>query len=166
MAAASFQERSMRHLSLSWLAAWLLASPVQAQNADSAAYAKLPVCRLAADGRHLAVEPCRTAPTNRKLPRRPVPQLITPMPRMAAPQPSVVWGPVLTAPGRASLPALGAPALPAGTPALPGPSAPIPVTCDAGGCRDSNGSYYPGSGTLVSPSGRMCSNNGVWMQCQ
>jgi hypothetical protein len=155
----------MHHLNHSLLAAWLLASPVLAQTSARDAYAKLPLCRLAADGKHLAVEPCRTAPTQRNLARRPVPQLSVPMPRMAAPAPSVVWGPVLTSPGRSSLPAVGAAPVPA-APSLPGPGAPLPVTCDAGGCRDSHGTYYPGNGVLVSPTGKMCSNNGVWMQFQ
>ncbi|WP_342120560.1 hypothetical protein [Pseudoduganella sp. OTU4001] len=137
-------------------------------------YRRLPECRLSADGKRLLQEPCRTAPARKNMPRRPVPQAITPTPRIApAPDPSLTWAPVLTprdpsaTPNAiAQLPRAGRPALPAGTAPLPGPSAPIPVICDAGGCRDSSGTYYHGGqGQVISPTGRVCSNNGVWMTC-
>lgn len=141
-------------------------------------YRRLPECRLSADGKHLQQEPCRTARARKDMPRRPVPLIVTPTPRIApAPDPALSWAPVLTrrdpsaAPSAlAMLPRAGQPALPPGatppaTP-LPGPSAPIPVQCDAGGCRDASGTYYHGTqGQVISPSGRVCSNNGVWMTC-
>lgn len=137
-------------------------------------YRRLPECRLSADGKRLLVEPCRTAPARKDMPRRPVPQTITPTPRIApAPDPSLTWAPVLTrrdphaAPSAvAQLPRAGRAApSPAITP-LPSPSAPIPVICDAGGCRDAGGVYYHGpAGQVTSPTGRVCSHNGVWMTC-
>ncbi|MGO4381590.1 hypothetical protein [Pseudoduganella sp. RAF53_2] len=146
---------------------------------DEAAYARLPVCKLSADGQHLAVEPCRTAPSKRPMPRRPVPQFTDPMPRLAQPHDTVVpaplWAPTLTPSTPASAVAAAAaaqgrapvvPTLPALTP-LPGPSAPTPVTCSGGGCRDSSGNFYNAPpGQAISPSGRPCSVNGVWMSCQ
>lgn len=142
-------------------------------------YRRLPECRLSADGKRLLVEPCRTAPARKAMPRRPVPQIVTPTPRIApAPDPSLTWAPVLTrrdpsAPpsALAQLPRAGVPALPPGAGAppatpLPGPSAPIPVICDAGGCRDPSGIYHHGPpGQVTSPTGRVCSHNGVWMNC-
>lgn len=137
-------------------------------------YRKLPECRLSADGKRLLQEPCRTAPARKNMPRRPVPLNVTPTPRIApAPDPSLTWAPVLTrrdplAPPSviAQLPRAGQPTLPAPATPLPGPSAPIPVICDAGGCRDGNGTYYHGPpGQVISPSGRVCSSNGVWMTC-
>jgi len=142
-------------------------------------YRRLPECRLSADGKHLLQEPCRTAPARKNMPRRPVPLNVTPTPRIApAPDPSLTWAPVLTkrdphaAPTAiAQLPRAGQPALPPGailppaTP-LPGPSAPIPVQCDAGGCRDASGTYYHGPpGQVISPSGKVCSQSGGWMTC-
>jgi hypothetical protein len=141
------------------------------------AYARLPVCRLTPDGRKLAVEPCRTAPPKRPMPRRPVPQAIEPTPRLAVPQPMPRAGdgpvlplvltprpPVTAAPPSLSVnPPPGAFAAPP-----PGPSAPMPALCGAGGCRDAaTGTFYGGApGVTVSPSGRQCitSSSGL-VQC-
>jgi hypothetical protein len=156
------------------LAAGLPAAALAAAPVSTDEYRKLPECRLSADGKRLLVEPCRTAPPRKNMPRRPVPLTVTPTPRIApAPDPSLSWAPVLgrrdplAAPGAlARLPRAGAAGLPAPAAPLPGPSAPVPVTCDAGGCRDAGGNYYPGApGQVVSPSGRVCSHNGVWMTC-
>jgi hypothetical protein len=161
------------------LAAGLLGSRAGASSISTDEYRKLPECRLSADGRHLAQEPCRTAPARKAMPRRPVPLNVEPTPRIApAPDPSLTWAPILTqrdpraAPTAiAELPRAGQRALPPGaaiapaTP-LPGPSAPIPVICDAGGCRDAGGTYYHGPpGQVVSPGGRVCSTNAGWMTC-
>jgi hypothetical protein len=142
-------------------------------------YRRLPECRLSADGRRLLQEPCRTAPARKDMPRRPVPLIVTPTPRIApAPDPALTWAPTLTrrdplaAPAAiAQLPRAGRPALapgailPPATP-LPGPGLPVPVQCDAGGCRDASGTYYHGPpGQLVSPSGKACSQAGGWMTC-
>ncbi|UGQ49345.1 hypothetical protein [Massilia endophytica] len=141
------------------------------------AYARLPVCKLTPDGRKLAVEPCRTAAPKRPMPRRPVPQAVEPVARMAVPQPMphTQEGPVLplvltprppataTPPSLSSNPAPGAFAAPP-----PGPSAPMPALCGAGGCRDAaTGTFYGGGpGVTVSPSGRQCvtSSSGL-VQC-
>lgn len=147
---------------------FVLAAALAAGAESGADYARLPECRLNAAGTGLAVQPCRTAPARKNMPRRPVPLVVTPTPRIApAPDPSLTWAPVLTRRD----PQAGRPALPPGaltppaTP-LPGPSAPIPVTCDAGGCRDASGTYYHGPpGQVTSPTGRVCSHNGVWMNC-
>ncbi|MGW8391202.1 hypothetical protein [Pseudoduganella sp. HUAS MS19] len=142
-------------------------------------YRRLPECRLSADGQRLLREPCRTAPVRKNMPRRPVPLTVTPTPRIApAPDPSLTWAPILTrrdphaAPTAiAQLPRAGQAALAPGAvlppaPPLPGPSAPIPVQCDAGGCRDTSGTYYHGPpGQLVSPGGKVCSQSGGWMTC-
>ncbi|HEY1151036.1 MAG TPA: hypothetical protein VGF27_20805 [Pseudoduganella sp.] len=157
-----------------------LAGAAPALTPEQEAYARLPVCTLSKDGRHLAVEPCRTAPPKKLMPRRPVPQLSDPMPRMAAPKnteiPQAAWAPTLTpatppsavaaasgnfTPGKAPV----VPTLPALTP-LPGPSAPIPVTCGPAGCRDAGGNIYNNpQGVSVSPTGKPCASNGMWMSC-
>jgi len=152
----------------------LLALASGAASISTDEYRKLPECRLSADGRHLAQEPCRTAPARQAMPRRPVPQIVTPTPRIApAPDPSLTWAPILSkrdplaAPTAiAQLPRAGVPGVPAPSSTVPGPSAPIPVICDAGGCRDSSGTYYHGPpGQVISPSGRVCSSNAAWMTC-
>ena len=123
-------------------------------DAELQAYARLPVCTLSADGQHLAVEPCRTAPPRQPMPRRPVPQIIQRMP--AAPVPRMASAPSL--PPSPSLPALLQPS-----------RTPIPVTgCDAGGCYDASGTRHnnAGSAVTITPSGQLCNRNGVWLQCQ
>ncbi len=149
---------------------------------DRAAYARLPVCKLRPDGRGLAVEPCRTAPTRRPMPRRPVPQEIAPTPGMAAPAvtrdetatetmaqtPAPLFqlaprpGPVGTVPPAASTPpGTYAP----GAFGTPPPGAPRPVNCGATGCRDAAGTPYNGSTVLTSPTGRLCNSSGGFVTC-
>lgn len=133
------------------------------------AYAKLPVCQLAPDGRKLAVEPCRTAPQKRPMPRRPVPLTVQPTPRIALPSamppPAAATGPVLPLvleprqPSQAQPPSVSHnPAPGAFSAPPPGPGPLVPANCGAGGCRDVNGTFYggaPGSVT-VAPNGRQC----------
>lgn len=162
------------------------AAPAGPEALDRAAYARLPVCKLRPDGRALAVEPCRTAPTRRPMPRRPVPQEIAPTPGMAAPAvtreetaaetmaqtpaspPAPLFqlaprpGPVGTVPAT--------PATPPGTYApgafgTPPPGAPRPVNCGATGCRDAAGTPYNGSKVLTSPTGRLCNSSGGFVTC-
>ncbi|WP_028100401.1 hypothetical protein [Pseudoduganella violaceinigra] len=147
-----------------------LSGPADAADSlSNEAYRKLPECRLSADGKHLLQEPCRTAPARQKMPRRPVPLIVTPTQRMApAADPSLTWAPILERRNVSAPPAtftrLPQPGQPAAPP--PGSSAPIPVTCDPGGCRDASGTFYHGGpGPLISPSGRVCSHNGGWMTC-
>jgi hypothetical protein len=122
------------------------APPVQA---EAQAYASLPFCTLSADGRHLARQPCRTAPAQRPMPRRPVPQIIERMPPSAPP------------------PRVALPPLPPSAP-LRAPSAPQPlVNCGVGGCYDAGG-VWQGQGvgnTSVAPNGKLCQRNGIWLQC-
>ena len=123
-------------------------------DADLQAYAKLPVCTLSADGQHLAVEPCRTAPARKPMPRRPVTQFIQRMP--VAPPPRVATAPPL-------------PASPSLQQLLQPPRSPIPVAgCDAGGCYDPSGVRHnnAGSAIAITPSGKLCTRNGIWLQCQ
>ncbi|MES2075987.1 MAG: hypothetical protein V4462_10280 [Pseudomonadota bacterium] len=113
------------------------------------AYASLPFCTLSADGKHLARQPCRTAPAQRPMPRRPVPQIVEPMPSPAAP-PRVAMPPLLP------------------SAALRAPSPPQPLgNCGAGGCYDAGGAWQ-GNGvgnTTVAPNGKLCQRNGIWLQC-
>jgi hypothetical protein len=171
----------MRYLALLLLFPVLLpaqaAGQAQSGRRDIEAYARLPVCKLTPDGRKLAVEPCRTAPAKRPMPRRPVPLAVEAMPRMAEPAtlpPAAAPGPVLPlvleprppaapiAPSLSTTPAPGAFAAPP-----PGPGPLLPATCGAGGCRDTNGTFYGGApGVSVAPNGRQCvtSANGL-VQC-
>ncbi|MYN29113.1 hypothetical protein [Duganella levis] len=115
-------------------------------------YAKLPVCTLNADGTKLAVEPCRTAPAQKPMPRRPVPQTIERMPQAqrvqslampaVSPSPS---GPSSTAPSRAVVPT---------------------TSCDAAGCFGANGVRYNNVGKgVMGPSGKACTRAGGAIQC-
>ncbi|MYN47349.1 hypothetical protein GTP23_20095 [Pseudoduganella sp. FT93W] len=137
--------------------------------AEREAYARLPVCTLSADGQHLAVQPCRTAPARVPMPRRPVPQRIDPLPdtRLAPSTPLPVLSPLSR--DRAMLPAL-APAAPAiGMPApVVAPSMPRALNnCTAGGCNDAAGGRLNNAapGMVITPQGQVCSHNGVWIQC-
>ncbi|MYM88115.1 hypothetical protein GTP91_13115 [Rugamonas sp. FT82W] len=116
-------------------------------------YAKLPVCSLSADGLRLAVEPCRTAPARKPMPRRPVTQIIQRMPVVKqAPQ--------------VAMPA--APPSPSLQTLLNPPNAPKALNnCGPTGCNDPNGTHInnAGPGTAISPSGKVCNRNGVWLQC-
>ena len=116
---------------------------------DLAAYARLPTCTLSKDGTRLAVEPCRTASPKADMPRRAVPEMIAPMPRMALARPAVA----------PRIPAADAPVVNRGPQAL--------IGCDAGGCRDASGvRHSTGSGNAtVTPSGKLCNINGIWLQC-
>ncbi len=145
---------------------------------DRAAYARLPVCKLRPDGRALAVEPCRTAPTRRPMPRRPVPQEIAPTPRMAAPavtrdetaaeapvplfQLAPRPGPVGTVPATPPAPSTTYAPGAFGTPPA---NAPRPFNCGAAGCRDATGTPYNGSKVLTSPTGRLCSSSAGFVTC-
>ncbi|MBA5690061.1 hypothetical protein [Rugamonas apoptosis] len=116
-------------------------------------YARLPVCTLSADGQHLAVQPCRTAPTRQPKARRAVTAIIPAMPPRPVPRVSV------------------APPLPPLSPPPPLHQTPRPTpitTCDAGGCYDAAGVRHTGAGgnTTISPSGQLCLRDGVWLQCQ
>lgn len=151
---------------------------------EKEAYAKLPPCKLSDDGKHLAEEPCRTAKALDPMPRRPVPQAIERVspaesdPRDQAMPPA--RGAQTPAMPR-GLPSAGMPATPSRvlptptTPATPPrsdpgarPGAPVPTAgCDAAGCNGPNGQRYnngPGN-TVVSPSGKLCSRNGAFIQC-
>lgn len=128
-----------------------LASGAAAQDVPAAlaAYAKLPTCSLNKDGTRLAVEPCRTAAPKADMPRRAVTEMIAPMPSVALARPAAA----------PPAPVLGAPASSRGPQAL--------VGCDAGGCRDAGGvRHNTGSGNAtVTPSGKLCNINGIWLQC-
>jgi len=133
-----------------------------AQDKPAAAAAPLPVCKLAPDGRSLAVEPCRPAPSRNFTQRRAVPQTIErmPAPPTAARAPGAAPPAVLPS----TPPALNTPARPpAGAPTTPQALG----GCDGGGCRDVNGVRYqgPAGGTFVNPAGRPCTSNGTTVQC-
>lgn len=121
-----------------------------AKDVDKEEYAKLPVCTLGADGKSLAVEPCRTAPAMVPMPRRPVPQIIQRMPQ-TKPLPKVAM------PTSPPLPALDGIIKP-----------PVPTTsCDAGGCFGANGVRYNNLGPngVVTPQGKICNRSGAIIQC-
>jgi hypothetical protein len=86
----------------------------------------------------------RRAPPNRNLPP---PQAARP----AAPSASIMRGESIPQPA---------------APARPGAPSPA-ISCDAGGCWDSNANRYSGSagGTYIDNSGRPCHRTGAWMQC-
>lgn len=122
-------------------------------DAELQAYARLPVCTLSADGKHLAVEPCRTAPARKPMPRRPVTQIIQPMPAAAPPR-SVSAPPLPPSPSLQEI--------------LQPKGSPIPVTgCDAGGCYDASGTRHNNPGPVtITPAGKVCTRTGAWLQCQ
>lgn len=142
--------------------------------AERAAYARLPVCKLRPDGRGLAVEPCRTAPTKRPLPRRPVPQRIDPTPSVTPAEPPVPLFQLTPRTSQAA-PAPGSSVTPPPSPYVnhapgafaappPGVSQPVPATCGPAGCRDAAGTQYNGP-VLTSPSGRLCSSAAGVITC-
>lgn len=103
----------------------------------------------------------KPTPPKKPIKRRAVQQVIDGMPAPPAPQ---VYGPRLSAP---TPPATYAPILPS---TVPSGMAPLPAVlnrCDAGGCTDTAGARYNnGVGTtLLSPQGRLCSNNGLTVSC-
>ncbi|MBA5637109.1 hypothetical protein H3H37_08575 [Duganella sp. LX20W] len=127
-----------------------IAIPADASQLPLDQYARLPVCTLSADGKHLAVEPCRTAPTRQPKARRAVTAILPAMPARPVPRTAV------------------APPLPPSPPLHETPR-PTPVTtCDAGGCYDAAGVRHTGAGgnTTISPTGQLCLRDGVWLQCQ
>ena len=133
------------------------AAPAQAAaltpaTAELRDYASLPVCKLSADGKRLAVEPCRTAPARVPMPRRPVPQIIQRMPLVKqAPQ--------------VAMPAM--PPSPTLQTLLNPPNAPQALNgCGPTGCNDAGGTHLnTGPGTVIMPSGKTCSRNGAVVQC-
>lgn len=80
-------------------------------------------------------------------PRRAVPAAIVRMPAPPAPAANPP-APVIPAPGTV------------------GPPAPAPVTgCDAGGCWSGGVRYQGGGGIYTDRAGKVCQNNGGFMQC-
>jgi hypothetical protein len=171
------------------LAAALLPGSSRAQQSSTAereAYARLPVCRLGADGRSLEIEPCRTAPARRPMPRRPVPRQddahigipdTTPPASATRPVlPSATLGPRAPASPYPAAPVPPAPPAvnpspytspPPGTFATPTPTRPSPTTCVGSTCRDAAGNTFPGGGTGVTrgPAGRHCTTVGGFVRC-
>jgi hypothetical protein len=161
---------SVPHIALAalWYALLLPASapanPAAALTPDEiAAYARLPVCTLSADGLRLAQQPCRTAPARVPMARRRVPQIMDPpiSTRTAVPA---------AAPAAFAVPASGALPLPAAPVYLPAPPASPPQAlsnCSASGCYDAQGRRLDNAapGVVITPQGKVCSRNGVWIQC-
>ncbi len=164
-------------------AAALWPSIVMAQAKEGAAsreaYARLPVCRLGADGRSLEIEPCRTAPAQQPMPRRPVPSQQYPEPRIGipdtspapaspetvAPRPQYPTAPVRPVPPAVNPSPYTPPA--AGTYATPTPTRPSPATCVGSACTDAGGMPFTNNGTGVtrSPTGRHCTTSGGFVRC-
>lgn len=121
-------------------------------HAERAAYAELPFCTLNAERTGLAVEPCRKAPAQVPMPRRPVTQIIEPLPQ-------VKRAPQVAMPGMLPSPSLQSLTNP--------PRAPVPVTsCDAAGCYGANGVRYNNmGGGVVGPNGKVCNRAGAMIQC-
>jgi hypothetical protein len=98
-----------------------------------------------------AAKPAPATPQKKPAKRRSVRQTLD-----DAPAP-VVYSPRLT------------PAAPVGVQPLPSPLAPPQILngCPSGACTDAAGAHYHGGvgTTLLSPQGRMCSNNGITVQC-
>jgi hypothetical protein len=73
------------------------------------------------------------------------------------------------APARVVSRARPTPAAPVGVQPLPSPVAAPQILngCPGGACTDATGARYHGGvgTTLLSPQGRMCSNNGITVQC-
>jgi hypothetical protein len=135
-------------LSLLLAAAATAAPSVDTSKMSLDEYAHLPVCTLSADGQHLATEPCRTAPAKKPMPRRPVPQIVQRQPSLPVPR--------------------AVPMPPAAKLSLP-PSQPTPaLNCDPGGCYDLNGVRHNNAAgnSTITPAGKLCIRNGVWLQCQ
>ena len=104
----------------------------------------------APDARPAAQVSTPPKPAKKPIKRRSVRQDIESMPRVQAP---TVYGPQLTPPAAAG---------------VPPPSSQILNGCNGGAaCLDANGAQYHGGvgTTLLSPQGRVCSNNGITVQC-
>ncbi len=58
-------------------------------------------------------------------------------------------------------------AVPAPVLTIPGPTTFIPSGCQGAGCTDPHGNRYQGGvgTTLIGPQGRLCSHNGITVQC-
>ncbi|MES2317506.1 MAG: hypothetical protein V4631_08410 [Pseudomonadota bacterium] len=116
------------------------------------AWATSPPPRIGAvpDAPKATSKPLAPAPAKKPPKRRAVRQIIDGTP---APLPPVVYGPQLS------------PAPPIGLP--PPPSPLILQNCQGGSCSDANGTRYHGGigNTLLSPQGRVCSDNGLAVQC-
>lgn len=156
-----------------------VAGPVPSSDpAAIEAYRRLPYCRLAADGKRLAEEPCRRPPTRGFAARRAAPALpVPPSPTSPAspplrpqlPAPGHEWHPTLAPRATPSAPMATLPSAPAGTSMPPVPPAVRPLNqCGIAGCRGADGTWYqPGAGDIVlDPSGRMCTRQGQWVHCQ
>jgi hypothetical protein len=176
-----------RSLAIAALLLPTLACAQQDAAAERAAYAQLPVCKLGADGRSLEIEPCRTAPAQRPMPRRPVPQQDERSTRIGIPDttpdrrpvlPSATLEPRTPASAPSSAPYPVAPVPPAVNPApyanpapgafaTPTPTRPVPATCVGGVCRDGAGTTFQNGGTGVSrsPAGRHCTTVGGFVRC-
>ncbi|QBI03038.1 hypothetical protein [Pseudoduganella albidiflava] len=167
------------------LAAVLLPALAYAQQdaaAEREAYARLPVCKLGADGKSLEIEPCRTAPAQRPMPRRPVPRQDDSASRIGlpdtTPEPAAVL-PSATLEPRSPYPSAPVPPRPPavnpspyaspapGAFATPPPNRPSPTTCVGRVCRDAAGTTFQNGGTGVtrSPAGRHCTNVGGYVRC-
>jgi len=105
-----------------------------------------------------AVEPGKANPTKDErtkkppLKRRAVHQVVETMPRNSSP---ISYGPVLTPPSARPLPSVM-------------PPSPVPIgSCLGASCTDTGGTHYNGGvgTTLLSPSGRLCNNNGTTVSC-
>jgi hypothetical protein len=98
--------------------------------------------------------PGKETPNKKPAKRRAVHQIIDGMPAPAPPQ---AYGPTLN-----PAPAI---AQPMASPVPPGPA--IGNGCTGPACLDAGGGSYKGGvgTTLISPQGRLCSNNGMTVQC-
>lgn len=149
-----------RLLLAAMLVTWISLAGAQSEPAadsasERAAYARLPVCTLSADGQHLAEQPCRTAPARVPMPRRPVAQIVEPLPAMRlAPSPA---SPTLAPPATGAPPVIASPVI---TPRALN-------NCTASGCNDAVGGRLNNAapGMVITPQGQVCSRNGVWIQC-
>lgn len=101
-------------------------------------------------------KPGKEAPKKKPAKRRAVHQIIDGMP---APTPPQAYGPTLN-----PYPAPGIPQ-PMASPVPLGPA--IGSGCTGPVCLDANGGSYKGGvgTTLLSPQGKLCSNNGMTVQC-
>ena len=146
-------------LILAILMSSLVCSDARAQSAADQARPAAPTA-VSPPKKDAAKQKAPAAPAKPPLKRRAVHQIIDGMPAPSAPP---TYGPVLSAPPGA---AASTPGLPPSTLA-PGLAPPPTINrCDAGGCTDNSGGRYNGaSGTLLSPQGRLCSSNGVVVNC-
>jgi hypothetical protein len=147
--------------SLALVLAALLAlalGPARAQEQATAPAQAQPPASAPATPKEVGADTAVKPPPKRKPSRRrSVQQVIEPTP------------PIVTDGYRPTL-TVRPPAAPPG-PASPPPSSPRMTTCGAGGCFDSNGARFNGSGnggagsTLLSPKGQLCVQGPVNAQC-